>query len=132
MLGLTHGGFGKPTTYPTRGKLGESQAWGLTSADLNGDAAPDLAATVFEWHGDFQAPGHLAILLNKGDGRFADPAFYPDRASVAVAAGDFDGDSRFDVATADGDGSVRVFRGDGDGGLGRSPSIRSADRGLRS
>lgn len=118
VLGLADGGFGKPVTYPTRGKLGESQAWGLTSVDLDGDGAPDLAVTVFEWHGDFQAPGQLAILLNKGAGQFAAPVFYPDRASVAVTAGDFDGDGRFDIATADGDGSVRVFLGDGAGGLG--------------
>ncbi len=90
----------------------------MTSGDLNGDAAPDLAVTVFEWHGDFRAPGHLAILLNKGDGTFADPIFYPDRAAFAVTAADFDADGRVDVATADADGTVRVFRGDGDGGLG--------------
>lgn len=120
LLGVGNGGFGKPTTYPTRGKLEASQAWGLTSADLNGDGVPDLAVTVFEWHGDFYAPGHLAILLNKGAGRFADPIFYPDRAAVAVTAGDFDGDGRLDVATGDGDGSVRVFRGDGAGGLGQA------------
>ena len=132
VLGLASGGFGKPTTYPTRGKLGESQAWGLTSADLNGDRAPDLAVTVFEWHGDFAAPGQLAILLNKGDGRFAAPVFYPDRAAVAVTAGDFDGDGGLDVATADGDGTVRVFPGDGAGGLGPRRNIRSADMGWRS
>jgi hypothetical protein len=118
VLGLAKGGFGKPSIYPTRGKLGDSQAWGITSADLDGDGAPDLAVTIFEWHGDFQAPGQLAILLNKGDGRFAAPVFYPDRASVAVTAGDFDGDGHLDLATADGDGTVRVFRGDGAGGLG--------------
>ena len=117
LLGLGHGRFGEPATYATRGKLGESQAWGLTAVDLNGDYVPELAVTVFEWHGDFQAPGQLAILLNDGSGRFADPVFYPDRAAVAVTAGDFDDDDRFDVATADGDGSVRVFRGDGTGGL---------------
>jgi len=118
VFGLASGGFGKPTTYPTKGKLGESQAWGLTSADLNGDHAPDLAVTIFEWHGDFAAPGQLAILLNKGDGRFAAPVFYADRAAVAVTAGDFDGDGGVDVATADGDGTVRVFPGDAAGGLG--------------
>ena len=120
VFGLPRGGFGKPTTYATRGHLGEAQAWGLAAVDLNGDGAPDLAVTVFEWHGDFEAPGQIAILLNKGSGRFADPVFYADRAAVAVTAGDFDGDGRFDVATADGDASVRVFRGDGAGGLGQA------------
>src|SRR4051794_20447664 len=95
VFGLRSGAFGKPTTYPTRGDLGEAQAWGLASVDLNGDGAPDLAVSVFEWHGDFQAPGQIAILLNKGNGRFADPVFYADRAAIAVTAGDFDGDGRF-------------------------------------
>jgi VCBS repeat protein len=86
---------------------------------LNGDGALDLALAVsLVSESDLSAPGQLAVLLNAGGRNFAKPAFYPDRAAIAVVSADFDADGKPDLATADSDGSLRVFRGDGKGRLG--------------
>jgi hypothetical protein len=105
--------------YKVQGALATADAFWITTADLNGDGALDLVVSVFGASGpDPSAPGQVAVLLNRGDRSFANAVFYADRAAVAVVAGDFDGDGKPDIATADFDGSVSVFLGDGKGSLG--------------
>ena len=119
LLGHRDGTFEKPVSYPVMDKLKDAAASWLTTADLNGDGQPDLVAAVHAAGQPAAAtPGHLAVLLNKGRGTFADAAIYPDRAAAAVVAGDFDGDAELDVVSADLDGTVRFFRGSGNGRLG--------------
>jgi hypothetical protein len=119
LWGKGDGTFSRPVNYNTKGDLAAAQAFWLAAADLNGDGALDLVVSVYGASGpDPSAPGHVAVLLNRGSRTFANPVFYADRAAVAVVAGDFDGDGKLDIATADFDGTVRVFRGDGKGRLG--------------
>jgi hypothetical protein len=60
------------------------------------------------------------VLLNAGDGTFADTRDYrAPGAPSAVAIADFDGDGAADLATGDGDDwAIRVFFGDGKGAFG--------------
>jgi hypothetical protein len=119
LLGHRDGTFDKPVSYPVKDKLKNAAAWWLTTADLNGDGQPDLVVAVHDARRpDETAAGHLAVLLNKGRGTFADAVFYQDRAAAAAVAGDFDGDAELDIATASLDGTVRFFRGSGTGRLG--------------
>ena len=119
LWGIGDGSFVAPVIYDVKGTLVQGDANWIATADLNGDGALDLALAVsLVSESDLSAPGHLAVMLNVGGRNFAKPAFYPDRAAIAVAAGDFDADGKVDLATADSDGTVRVFRGDGKGRLG--------------
>jgi hypothetical protein len=77
------------------------------SADLNGDGELDIAV----------ANQDVAVLLNRGDGRFASKREYrTDDEAVSVAIGDLNGDRRLDIVTANVVGnsvSVLLNRGGG-------------------
>ena len=134
LWGHGNGTFDTPASYDVKGHLALGTAQWLVAADLNGDGALDLVVSVIGASGasgnDPLAPGQVALLLNKGGRTFADPVFYADRAAVAVVAGDFDGDGKVDVASADLDRTMRVFRGDGKGRLGPSATYAIDGRGV--
>ena len=118
MVGKGDGTFRDPSIADVVGDLEYGEAFWVDAADLDGDGSRDIVASVY---GDDapnpNAPGHVVVLFNAGDGTFADPVFYADQAAVAVAIGDFDHDGANDVATANFDATVRVFRGKGNGSL---------------
>lgn len=118
LIGKGDGSFGKPVSYQVQGKQAHADAFWLDTGDLNGDATPDLLVSVNGGSGPEGAPGQLAILLNKGGGKFAEAVFYADPSAIAVVAADFDGDGALDAATANFDSTVRVFDGDGTGRFG--------------
>lgn len=85
-------------------------------ADFNGDGKLDLAVA----HGIYccgpAADNGIAILLGNGDGTFqtamqSDAGNYP----VAVAAGDFNGDGKPDLAIANQVDTASILLGKGDG-----------------
>jgi hypothetical protein len=83
----------------------------LLVADLNGDGDADVAVTVGD---DFY--GQLQILLNDGTGVFhlkssSAPAIF---ASL-LAAGDFRGNGKVDLAVANQQGTLQMLAGAGDG-----------------
>lgn len=83
----------------------------IVAGDFNADGFADLAIQLLdEWR--IAGPGHIAILLGKGDGTFAPAVIYAPGGSIAVA--DFTGDGRLDLAVA-GISSLTILAGNGDG-----------------
>jgi len=92
LLGNGDGTFQSAVNYGTG--LG---SWGLVAGDFNGDGKLDLALPDFGQS--------IGILLGNGDGTFQPVMFQPimdpvTGSSVGLAAGDFDGQGRLDLAAA--------------------------------
>ncbi len=107
----------------------------LVPADLNHDGKTDLVEFIFRNSSNtFTIPARLQLLISKGDGTFskgqtivAATGSLANESLGTVLTGDFDGDSKPDVAvtyndTANLGTTVQVFYGDGAGHLG-SPSL---------
>jgi len=92
------GTFQGPQIFPTGGIDPEP----IVAGDFNGDGILDLAILNLD-DPDGGANGSLALLLGKGNGTFGAPLllhfpkFFTNVGS-AIAAGDFDGDHKLDVA----------------------------------
>jgi hypothetical protein len=103
LLGDGSGGF---TPAPGSPLAGFSGAIGLAAADLDGDAAPDLAVAN-------SAANTVSVLLGDGTGAFAPQTGSPYTVGAAprsVAIGDFDGDAAPDLAVTNGfDNTVTVL-----------------------
>jgi hypothetical protein len=81
--------------------------------DFNGDGKLDVAAVI-------DGTNAVSIFLGHGDGSFAAPVQYPTGPMVLsppyhnVLAGDFNGDSKLDLAVAT-DNGIAILLGNGDG-----------------
>jgi hypothetical protein len=109
LLGNGDGSFQKPI-YFAAGEATSSAAVG----DFNGDGIPDLAVT----HniGGATGWGGVRILLGVGDGTFVKGQdFNAGQTPNAILVGDFNGDGKLDLATANAGGSMSILRGHGDG-----------------
>ncbi len=87
-------------------------AGSLAVADLNGDGRPDIIAS--------NAAGKtLWIALGRGDGTFSPPAavvLSSGGSATAIAAADFNGDGKVDIAVVDNTSAVfSILAGNGDG-----------------
>jgi hypothetical protein len=108
-----NGTFDIQVMYPT-----DEGPNSTVAGDFNHDGVPDLAVT--NW-----ASSSLSVFLNEGNGTFAAQVTYATGVStysgggdhpMSVAAGDFDGDGRPDLAVANIEsGTVSVFLNTGDG-----------------
>lgn len=86
------GTFAPPVDYSTGAN---SNPFDVVAADLDGDGAPDLAATG-------RGRRSVRVLLNAGDGTFGAVAEYSIGASAEqVEAGDIDNDGDLDLAVAE-------------------------------
>ena len=119
MSGTGDGRFGTPMDSGVGSPTGD-----FAAGDLNGDGFPDL---VMAYHGDGgnRDPGHVFLLLGKGDGSFQPPtSFTTELGPDAVALADYNGDNKLDLAVANEfSGDVEVMAGRGDGSVARGPEI---------
>jgi hypothetical protein len=111
LLGNGNGGFTQPAGSPISvGVLPYSVATG----DFNGDNKSDVAVVN-------QSNNNITILLSNGSGGFTQPAGSPVGAGtkpIAIAAGDFNGDNKADLATVNyGSANVSILLGNGSGGF---------------
>lgn len=110
-LGNGDGTFDGGTTFAT-----SPNAEGIAVADFNNDTHVDLAVTC---RGSSVVLNVVSILMGNGDGTFSGKTDYiASREPVAVVAGDFDGDTKLDLATTGWDGKVAVILGNGAGAFG--------------
>ncbi len=100
-----------------------SSPFSVTVGDFNGDGKQDLATA------HYQASDNLTILLGDGSGDFSATPTSPMTVGSfpsSVTVGDFNGDGKQDLATANtGSDNVTILLGDGIGGF--SPSGTSPE-----
>ncbi len=108
LLSNGNGTFTSKPPLPTG-----SVPFSLTAGDFNGDGKLDLAVANFA----AGASSTVSIFLGNGDGTFQAPATYAvGRGPISVVAGDFNGDTKLDLAVANqNDHTVSILLGNGDG-----------------
>ena len=111
LLGNGSGGFtaaaGSPFAVGTNPQS-------LAVADFNGDGKPDIVTANFSGNS-------VTVLLGNGSGGFTAAAGSPFAVGISpvfVATGDFNGDGKLDIVTANSaDNSISVLLGNGAGGF---------------
>jgi hypothetical protein len=108
MLGNGDGTFQPARMYPF---VGDPES--IVVRDFNGDGKPDLALS-----NDDAPDARVAVLLGNGDGTYQAVRYFSvgGYESESLAAGDFNGDGKLDLAVANaGSNNVSVLLGNGDG-----------------
>jgi len=108
-LGNGDGTFQSSTIYP----LAQNDPSTLAVGDFNGDGKMDIAVA-FGVNGP---PYVVTVMLGNGDGTFQAPsqAAAIEYNPLSMAAADFNGDGKLDLAVANYDRTVSLLQGNGDG-----------------
>jgi hypothetical protein len=110
MLGKGNAAFASPVSYPTR-----SSPFALITADLRNVGQFDLIA--ISTPNGVDQPGTLSVLLGNSNGTFQQHVDYAvGDYPTGVVSGDFNGDSKVDLAIANRfDNTISILYGNGDG-----------------
>jgi hypothetical protein len=107
LLGNGDGTFQNAVGYPT-----PAVPVGIAVGDFTGNGKLDLVTA----NQVFPGPGNVSVFLNRGNGTFAPAENIPVPDNPArVAVGDFTGNGRLDLITANRDSTVSILLGNGDG-----------------
>ncbi|HEX8142038.1 MAG TPA: FG-GAP-like repeat-containing protein, partial [Pyrinomonadaceae bacterium] len=115
LFGNSVGGFNStPVTYPAPNSVG-----GIIAGDFNGDARADLV------YGTFNNSALVGLLVNDGSGGFKSPPTYYGSGEIptAIRTGDFNRDSKLDLALSNFSGTVTILLGNGAGSLTPAPYL---------
>ncbi len=108
LMGNGDGTFQKAQTL-NNVDTGVYGPYSIVVADFNGDQKPDLAVANF-------SEGTVSVLLGNGDGTFQEKHDYPTGdGPFTLAQGDFLGNGKLDLVTANNSNTVSVLLGNGDG-----------------
>jgi hypothetical protein len=132
FFGIGDGTFTRSTNFidPTATAGLSDAAWGLASADFNGDGYDDVAVSNRDWEG--LGRGSMAVVLSNGTARTFAPAVQHGSigsGGYEIAVADVSGDGIDDVIVA-GSFSIYVFRGNGDGTFNAKQEFGSGDMAL--
>jgi hypothetical protein len=121
LWGVGDGTFAPVAQLPTPDSAGA-----LASADFDGDGRLDVAVTNTNLQGTFGA----VLFLNAGKRQFAAPSTLGSLPAYGIAAADFDGDAKADLAVLESDqGGYRLafYRGHGDGSFDLAHHVSAGD-----
>jgi hypothetical protein len=108
LLGNDDGTFQQPVLSP----LAYAPSF-LVADDFNGDGRTDLVTT--NSSNSPSAFPQISVLLGNGDGTFQQQPYLVGASPDSIVTGDFNGDGRIDLATANSSNTVSVLLGNGDG-----------------
>jgi hypothetical protein len=114
FLGNGDGTFAPGVSFPVPNNTNNV----MTLGDFNGDGKLDIVLTSGgSASGTLSTPGSINVLLGNGDGTFRPPATSAGIViPAAIAAGDFNGDGKLDLALADSHtGQTFILLGNGNG-----------------